>query len=162
MDDLFWLLFFVYIVYDITYDLNFSIYYIIHFIFFSKKTKFLALLVRMVMLVITYSMKKRKIGGEILLWNMIQRYKNSFYIVNCTWSTWKITRKHHGREDSALNLLQKIRCGCFYSINQTGLEGNKAKDWRLTKQESPQEILIKIMCRTFKENSYRHYCISWK
>ena len=37
----------------------------------------------MVVLVITYSTKRRKIGGEILLWHMIQRKMNFFYIFHC-------------------------------------------------------------------------------
>ena len=57
--------------------------------------------------------EEEKIGGEILICPMIQRKNNSFYIVHCTWSTWKSTQKHCGREESALNLSQKIRCGVF-------------------------------------------------
>ena len=67
-----------------------------------------------------------KIGGEIMLWNMIQSKKNYFYIYFCTRSTWKSTHKNHGREDSSLNLSQKIRCGYFYSTNQIGIKVNKA------------------------------------
>ena len=71
----------------------------------------------MVILVISYFIKKRKIWGEILLCHMIQRKTNFFDIFHCTWSTWKNTQKYCGRKDSELNLSHNRRWGGFNSTD---------------------------------------------
>ena len=81
----------------------------------------------MVMLVITYFMKKRKIGGEILLWSIIQRKTNYFYIVHFMWINWKSIKKHCGCEESALNLSQDIICGLIYSTKHIGINETRQK-----------------------------------
>ena len=78
------------------------------------------------------------------------------------WSTCKITQKHRGHEDSALDLSQKIGCGYFYCAKHIWIKRNKSEDWSLVKQEYPQEIWYKSLCHTAKYKSYIHYCICWK
>ena len=68
-----------------------------------------------------------------MIWNIIQKKTNSFFIFHCMYS---------GRKASALKLSQKIRCGVFNSNKHIGMKVNKAEYLRLVKQESPQEILI--------------------
>ena len=97
--------------------------------------------------------EEEKIGGEILICPMIQRKKNSFYIVHCTWSTWKSTQKHCGREDSALNLSQKISNGVFYSIKHIRLKENKAEGWRLVKKKISKRNFATKYCSALQSRS---------
>ena len=102
--EIFLLLFFVYILYYIKSDLN--LFYILYNIFYIIKLKqCLSERVCVAIFIIKYFMKNIKIGGEILLWNIIQSKMNSFYIVHCMCSTWKSTKKHRGRKDSEMILL---------------------------------------------------------